>query len=472
MNGIKIIENHDQVLGVWEEYGIKRFTVVHVDAHLDCEPINRYGNINIGNFLRHAIERDMVNRIIWVIPDLFYVNKCCNRFVMSELNDLGTPVTDSIWTITYIVGGIRVSICSVDELIKNKNEIGINYLFDLDIDFFFQRHLCIDYTSVFVETDLNCIRRFYLATSDIINYAKVITICKSVYGGYTPLRYDCVASYFKRLIQGLPTKEYDLYNEYLLSQIPMKYIEQFNLFDDIRLSVMSLALERGYSPEMHKYFCKIMSLDFPDKIPYIASMHQIEHIGIKRFMRDKLSIAKTINYDMYINFCCKLGLVSEIPPWSSTLSLQNKCVWADYAFRKHNYVEAYKMLCEIIDDFDNYSEIQIWEGVISSYTTDFKLSPIRVRMFNQIAITASKIGDDKAARRFSKYLVIYGYANEEVVNIYKRYYNNELNFKKFKPLSIINRSFFQLWRNYLYYKTYKMWKSGRKPLNKMLCSKL
>lgn len=84
---------------------------------------------------------------------------------MSELNDLGTLATDPIWSITYIVDDIRISVCSVGELINNKDDIEINYLFDLDIDFFFQRHLYIDYTSAFVETDLNCIRQFYLATS-------------------------------------------------------------------------------------------------------------------------------------------------------------------------------------------------------------------------------------------------------------------------------------------------------------------
>ena len=120
---------------------------------------------------------------------------------MSELNDFGTLVIDHIWSITYIVDGIRISVCSVGELIKNKDKIEINYLFDLDIDFFFQRHLCIDYTSAFVETDLNYIRRFYLATSDIINCSKVVTLCKSAYGGHTPLRFDCVASFLKILYE-------------------------------------------------------------------------------------------------------------------------------------------------------------------------------------------------------------------------------------------------------------------------------
>ena len=459
MIDVKIIENHDQALGVWEDYKIKNFTVVHVDAHLDCEPINRYGNINIGNFLRHAIKRGIVKRIIWVIPDLFYENKCCNRFIMSELNDLGTRVTDRIWSITYIVDGIKVSVCSVDKLIKNKDEVGIDYVFDLDIDFFFQKHLCVDYTSAFVETDLNCVRRFYLATSDIVNSAKVVTLCKSVYGGHTPLKFDCVASFFECLIQGFPTNEYDLYNEYLSSQTTVEYNEQFNSYDGICLSAMSVALERGCSTEMRKYFCEVMLLDYPNKIPYVASMYQIAHIGIRRFLRDKLSIAK-INYDMYIIFCCKLGLTSEIPPWSSALSLQNKCALADYAFRKHNYVEAYKMLCEVKDEFDNNSEIQAWEGVVSSYTDNIKLSPARVKVLNQLAITASKIGDDKAARRFSKYLVIYGYANREVVDIYNKYYNKFYS-ETFKPLSKIDRLFFQLRRNRLYYKIYKSWKSGR-----------
>ena len=208
MLSVNIIDNHDEALEVWEAQKIRNSTVIHIDAHFDCEPLDKSMHINIGNFLRYAIKRKIINRIIWVVPNAYIAHSCCKRFINRQMKCNGEKIQIPNWPISFQVEDIQVSICTLVELVRCIPEFRQHVLLDIDMDYFFQEHLCLDYTCAFSRYQSSCILDFYKHIYPFVNLALAITICKSINGGYTPLRYDYCAEYLLSLFENKSTENF------------------------------------------------------------------------------------------------------------------------------------------------------------------------------------------------------------------------------------------------------------------------
>ena len=112
MSSVNIIDNHDEALEIWEALKIRNSTVIHIDAHFDCEPLDKSMHINIGNFLRHAIKRKIINRIIWVVPNAYISHSCCKRFINQQMKYNGEKIEIQNWSTSFQVENIPVSVCT------------------------------------------------------------------------------------------------------------------------------------------------------------------------------------------------------------------------------------------------------------------------------------------------------------------------------------------------------------------------
>lgn len=74
-----VIERHHQLLELWKRDGAKQLSVTHIDFHCDLRGLmidvkkqvayrikDRREGLDEGNFLRHAFEQNIVDRVTWV----------------------------------------------------------------------------------------------------------------------------------------------------------------------------------------------------------------------------------------------------------------------------------------------------------------------------------------------------------------------------------------------------------------------
>jgi hypothetical protein len=83
---IQIVEDHDLAYKVWIREGVNSAILVHVDAHLDYMGIENNSFIHIGNFLAFAFQKQVYNKLIWVIPTPSFVNSCNRKRILEILS--------------------------------------------------------------------------------------------------------------------------------------------------------------------------------------------------------------------------------------------------------------------------------------------------------------------------------------------------------------------------------------------------
>lgn len=465
---VNVIDNHDEALDVWEAQNIRNSTVIHVDAHFDCEPLNKSMHINIGNFLRYAIKRKIINRIIWVVPNSYITHSCCKRFINRQMKYNGKKIKISNWSTSFQVEDVEVSICTLVDLVQCIQKFREPVLLDIDMDYFFQEHLCLDYTCVFNLYQPNCILDFYKHIYPFANLATTITICKSVNGGYTPLRYDYCAEYLSSLFESKSTENFQcLDNLNILGVIkPEIEISQKLLSDtSTRLSIICLLLENGCDDIMRNHVLEILHSEYETKIRYISSIYQVSKIGNKALIKRCLPLAKLIDKNLYASLCMIIENEEGIPTWTRDSSLELKCRIAEYMYRKQKYDILFQILKDIRSSFDNTPEIQPWEGVLSSHLNTYQTSPIRIRMNKLLCITAYRIHENKTAYTISKFLLRYGYGDYAIQTVYNSFINKHIGIKQIYLFCLnclilfLRQAFKRI--QYIYF----IWKSGRRPLH-------
>ncbi len=469
MLDVNILENHDEALDVWEARKVKDSTVIHFDAHFDCEPLKKHMYINIGNFLRHAINKKIINKIIWVLPDSYSRYHCCKRYINRQMKTLGEKITPFNCFKSYLVDGVHVSICTLDELAQYIQAFCEPILLDIDMDYFFQDHLCMDYTCIFTQYDPNCLLNFYKCIKPLVGSAKTITICKSVNGGFTPLRYDYCASHLSSLFENKPTKIFECLNELILSwnkHPEIECIQRCLLDQRTRLSTICLLIENGCDKKINQYVLDILHIEYEDKVKYINSIYQVIRIGDKRLISKCLPLAEFIDNNLYAYLCMIINEVDGIPMWTSDMPLILKCKMAEYMFIKQQYNISFQILKDIQSSFNTINEFQSWEGIISSHLASYQISPIRIKMNKLLCITAYKVHENKVAYTSSKFLLHYGYGDYVIQTIYNSFTGKHIRLKDmctifWNKVILFLCQCLKKFRYRLY-----LWKSGRQPFNR------
>ena len=189
---VVVMENHDQAYHEWRAADVRERALVHVDAHHDMWWLPDNAAVSIANFICPAIKDGLVSRMFWVVPDATFQTAEGRRTVARFLKLIARKYQgrSSVPTIgdrevSAIVGGIPVTVCTIDTLPAIDEPV----LLDLDVDFMVIPHvtwggtdqhsrlpwcwpedLLVRLAAAGVETDL-------------------VTVAYSVEGGFTPLRW-------------------------------------------------------------------------------------------------------------------------------------------------------------------------------------------------------------------------------------------------------------------------------------------
>jgi tetratricopeptide (TPR) repeat protein len=228
MNNVFLVENHDEVLGIWRKQNIKALDVVHLDAHIDfgfyaAEPIEKVlseaksvkelkrklehtlnflhyqkdfnQQANIGNYIYPAIGEGIVKNFYWVVPARAKVFKKATKIIKNILkgnlkqnkSEKIILAEDSRDRIIAKCLGRNFVVCTLDNL----PVIAGSVLLDIDTDF-----LTTD--SVLNADNIKNIgkRKPWILPNNLVEILKakikapkIITIAYSVNGGWTPLKY-------------------------------------------------------------------------------------------------------------------------------------------------------------------------------------------------------------------------------------------------------------------------------------------
>ena len=190
LDRIFLIENHDEVYYIWRDCGVRKRTLVHIDAHHDMwwtdDEI-----ITIANFICPALKQDLIQEVFWVVPDATFQNAKSRKPVLQHLKEIliqyhGTSkivIEDHL--ITASVLEKKLTICPLHFLPANQEAV----LLDIDVDY-----LVIPNVS-YGKPDLHGLLP-WCWPSDLIKRlhgagirSDLVTVVYSVEGGYTPLQW-------------------------------------------------------------------------------------------------------------------------------------------------------------------------------------------------------------------------------------------------------------------------------------------
>ncbi|NGP46776.1 hypothetical protein G4V62_18190 [Bacillaceae bacterium SIJ1] len=190
---IHVIDDHDEAYYIWKENNISKATLLHIDAHSDIQDEKE---LHIGSFIRHAINTNIVNSYYWIIPKDFHKNKFRHTEVLLHLQFNGTQNIKVLknGVITGKLNDCEIWVGPYDLLPKINEPV----LLDIDIDYFITSPTFVGYKESLSiwEQPKELIR--FLEKNNILN--KIITICTSIQGGYTPFQWKCLADYIQFLI--------------------------------------------------------------------------------------------------------------------------------------------------------------------------------------------------------------------------------------------------------------------------------
>jgi tetratricopeptide (TPR) repeat protein len=177
-------DRHDAALRTWRAYTGPRRALVHLDAHLDCEPIGSSG-VHIGNVLRAAMREQLMAEVFWIVPDPVWGSDGSRRVLGDELRRAGGVATDQ-WHAR--IEDVPVSVMPLAALPSFREPVHL----DVDVDYLFftarggpdDRPAAVPWCwpdGLVAAIELHAPR---LATA---------TISSSVTGGFTPLRWKHLA---------------------------------------------------------------------------------------------------------------------------------------------------------------------------------------------------------------------------------------------------------------------------------------
>src|ERR1051326_8411824 len=131
------VENHDAAYHVWRDAGVRRRTLIHIDAHHDMWWIADRAQLTIANFICQALVEDLVGQVWWIVPEGTWTNFRTRRVLFGQLRKLargygGDPAAirmESGRVSTRLLGK-PVTVCPLSTLPMIDEDV----LLDLDVD--------------------------------------------------------------------------------------------------------------------------------------------------------------------------------------------------------------------------------------------------------------------------------------------------------------------------------------------------
>ena len=184
---VVLAENHDAAYYAWRDAGMRRRTLLHIDAHADMLQLEAKGDITIANFISAALRDDIVSAVTWVVPDPSWDGRepllqCAAELARGYQGDSG-PVRATENAITTTLREKPLTIVPLARLPAIEEPV----LLDIDIDFMvIPRVLAAEQDR---HADLPwCWPEDLLARLAACRVrSDLVTVVHSVEGGYTPL---------------------------------------------------------------------------------------------------------------------------------------------------------------------------------------------------------------------------------------------------------------------------------------------
>lgn len=224
MGEIFICENHDESLKIWRDRCIKNAIVIHVDAHIDFMAPDECYYVSIANYLNYAYNEGIINSLIWVVPDKSFSDCDIMNEIVREISAYFQLSKKSDHEFIFKLlqqNDFHLYITTISYINKIVSEMNVqNLLLDIDCDYFMNPNIKYTYSYFFplkcwIETNAFC-EKIY----DIYNRCKVVTIAKSIIGGYTPLLFN-----------------------YLSLQIENIFKKRINIYDSIEKAIEIMSIE-------------------------------------------------------------------------------------------------------------------------------------------------------------------------------------------------------------------------------------
>ncbi|NQX44394.1 hypothetical protein HQN87_03530 [Paenibacillus tritici] len=439
MSKVYQIDNHDEAYQIWMDNGIHNAVLFHIDAHKDfitekCE------YITIGNFLNYAWDKGLINTIVWIIPTPSFL--CANILaqLIEEMEVNFTLVDQSKRMLKFVMNSHRVNEVIITTMpnisfVEESLSSDIPVLVDIDIDYFVNPYVHRTYSNDYPNSFWTKSESVYQAIQSLVSKCDLITIAKSIYGGYTPLLFSFISDQLYAMLvnQTDYIQEY-VYLEKAIELLNMhNYIEASKLFEKVihypncYLSAITGLLYSnlfsGRTDKVRKYYSDLLT-GYPQYEPYFFPVHPMlksDHfVQAEQLIDSWLHISPESNqanlYKVKVFSCSscyfKMGYQLYLDKIDDEETKSEKSyVMADYYLKLHLYNESIEC-CEKVLAYLKNNDSPLWVGQISSYESRKNHGNILAFLFEKMAIAYYKSGDFKCAQKYALMCKKIGYKNQ------------------------------------------------------------
>lgn len=194
---IHIIEDHDEAFHLWTDYGLNSRTIIHIDAHSDCQ---KEEDLHIGSYLYHAFNYGIVKKCYWVIPEPASKCKLILKRLVTHLKENDIQIKHCDLKKGVVKGELNGNFVWMGPLNLLPN-ISETVLLDIDIDYF-----TLPFSGVVSLLNASIIWQDPEYMLKVLKNKKIewdiTTVCTSVNGGYTPIQWRCLAPCIESLLKG------------------------------------------------------------------------------------------------------------------------------------------------------------------------------------------------------------------------------------------------------------------------------
>lgn len=190
------IENNDEAYDIWRAAKVDNRILVHIDAHPDLDWCSDDSHVSISNFISRAMAQGLVREVYWIIPDPTWHDAGCRKVLIRYMQEMlsyypgrhpAPRVRDD--EVTMEVFETRIRVRPLHALPRLEEPV----LLDLDTDFLLiplvpdeEGRAPSKLPWCWPDELITCLATYQLR-------ADIVTIAYSVEGGFTPLRWKCLA---------------------------------------------------------------------------------------------------------------------------------------------------------------------------------------------------------------------------------------------------------------------------------------
>jgi tetratricopeptide (TPR) repeat protein len=181
-----IFDCHDEAYYHWRDAGVRGATLIHVDAHHDLEEGPASGVIHVGNYVRAAIQAEMVSRMTWVLPHPMWANRTVRARAIADLEALRLGIPATVAPMADAPAAARP------------------VLLDVDLDYLFTVGFNLDPAVATLGDPWCAVETLAEAIDARWPSRGIVTIATSLTGAFTPLRWKHLARALGAALDGTP----------------------------------------------------------------------------------------------------------------------------------------------------------------------------------------------------------------------------------------------------------------------------